>query len=136
MCFITPWGKFRYLHGPMGLAPMGDWFNFATDLVINGIEGLEKSVDDVLATCESAEEPRENFGHVSCKVQRTWGHSQQKEVQVFNNDKIWQHVLDTHGEDLVVRSDPDQLERLRSFPVPKTLADVQSLTGMINTFDR
>ena len=25
-CFITPWGKFHYLPGPMGLAPTGDWF--------------------------------------------------------------------------------------------------------------
>ena len=56
MCFITLWGMFRYLCGPMGLAPTGDWFIFNTDLVINGIDGLEKSVDDVLATCESAEE--------------------------------------------------------------------------------
>ena len=55
-CFITPWGKFRYLRGPMGLAPTGDWFCFATDLVTNGIPGLEKSVDDVLATCKSAED--------------------------------------------------------------------------------
>ena len=55
-CFITPWGEFQYLCGPIGLAPTGDWFNFATDLVTNGIDGLEKSVDDVLATCESAED--------------------------------------------------------------------------------
>ena len=40
----------------MGLVPMGDWFCFVTDLVTNGIPGLEKSVDDVLAVCESAEE--------------------------------------------------------------------------------
>ena len=39
-CFIMPWGKFWYLFGPMGMLPTGDWFNFATDLVTNGIEGL------------------------------------------------------------------------------------------------
>ena len=37
---------------------------------------------------------------------------------------------------MVVRPDPEKLERLRAFPVPKTPADVQSLIGIIKTFDR
>ena len=45
-------------------------------------------------------------------------------------------MLDTQGEDLVVRLVPDKLERLRSFPVPHSPADVQSLIGIIKTFDR
>ena len=45
-------------------------------------------------------------------------------------------MLDTQGEELVVRPDPEKLERLRAFPVPKPLADVQSLIGIIKTFDR
>ena len=45
------------------------------------------------------------------------------------------HVLDTQGEDLVVRPDPEKLERLRSFHLPKTLADIQSLNGIVKTFD-
>ena len=54
------------LHNSMGEVPLPPWAHgtgthgglgfFATDLVTNGILGLEKSVDDVLAACESAEE--------------------------------------------------------------------------------
>ena len=79
-CFITPWGKFRYLCRPMGLAPTGDWFCFATDLVTNGIPGLEKSVNDVLAACESAEDLENTLRTFLEKMQGTWHNSQQREV--------------------------------------------------------
>ena len=45
----------------MGLAPMGNWFNFATDLVTNRIKKLDKSVDHVLAAYESAEQLEETM---------------------------------------------------------------------------
>ena len=47
--FIFPMGKYRFKRGPMGLKPSGDFFNFITDKTISKIEGLQKSVDDVLA---------------------------------------------------------------------------------------
>ena len=46
------------------------------------------------------------------------------------------HILDTTGEELVVRPDPEKFERLRSFPSPKSKEDEQSLVGVIKTFDR
>ena len=45
-------------------------------------------------------------------------------------------MLDTQGEAWVVRPDPEKLERLRALLDSKTPADVQSLIGIIKTFDR
>ena len=50
MVFITPWGKYKYLQAPMGLAPSSDWFNAFTSVLVNGIEGMNKSIDDFLTT--------------------------------------------------------------------------------------
>ena len=69
-------------------------------------------------------------------MKRTRGYTQQKEVQMFNNDQIWgAHARYTGGE-LVIKPDPEKLERLRAFPKPQNPADVQSLIGIIKTFDR
>ena len=46
------------------------------------------------------------------------------------------HVLDTQGKELVIKPDPEKLERLRAFPRPQNPADVQSLIGIVKTFDR
>ena len=45
-------------------------------------------------------------------------------------------MLDTQGDELVIKPDPEKLEQLRTFPVPQNPADVQSLIGIIKTFDR
>ena len=135
-CFIMPWGKFRYLRGPMGLAPTGDWFNFATDLVINGIDGLEKSVDDVLSTCESAEELENTLIKFldRCKKHRVT--LSRKKFKCSTMIKYGGHMLDTQGKELVIKPDPEKLKRLRAFLKPKNPADVQSLIGILKTFNR
>ena len=46
--FITPWGRFRYTCLPMGLSPSGDIFNIRTQMMIEGVGGVHKSIDDVL----------------------------------------------------------------------------------------
>ena len=45
------------------------------------------------------------------------------------------HILDTTADELVVKPNPEKLERLCSFPSPNTKEDVQSLIGVIKTFD-
>ena len=57
--FITPWGKYKYLRAPMGLAPSSDWFNSFTSVLVNGIEGMIKWMDDFLGHAESLEKLEE-----------------------------------------------------------------------------
>ena len=46
--FITPWGMYRYTRLPMGLCPSGDIFNIKTQQMLKGVEGVHKSIDDLL----------------------------------------------------------------------------------------
>ena len=135
-CFITPWRKFRYLPGPMGLAPTGDWFCFATDLVTNGIEGLEKSVAYVLATCESAEELEKTLYTFLSRCKQHGVTLTRKKFKCSTMIKYGGHLLDTQGKELVIKPDPEKLEQLRAFLKPENAADVQSLIEIVKTFDR
>merc|ERR1711954_376046 len=135
-CFITPWGKFQYLREPMGLAPMGDWFCFATDLVTNRIPGLEKSVDNVLAACESAEDLENTLRTFLEKCKKHGITLSRKKFKCSTMIKYRGHVLDTQGNELVMKPDPEKLERLRAFPRPNDSKDIQSLIGVIKTFKR
>ena len=55
-CFITPYGKYRFLRAPMGLSPSGDWFNIGTGPLTVGMENVLKSVDDVLFQAETCKD--------------------------------------------------------------------------------
>lgn len=46
--FITPYGRFRYLRGPMGFAATGDAFCRRGDLALQGVMQCVKVVDDLL----------------------------------------------------------------------------------------
>lgn len=46
--FITPYGRFKYLRGPMGFAATGDAFCLSGDMALQGVPNCVKVVDDVL----------------------------------------------------------------------------------------
>ena len=46
--FITPYGRYQYLRGPMGFAATGDTFCLRGDAALHGISNCVKVVDDVL----------------------------------------------------------------------------------------
>ena len=47
--FITPWGRFKFLRGPMGLVSTGDEYCRRTDAALGHIPRLHRVVDDMLA---------------------------------------------------------------------------------------
>ena len=120
----------------MGLALTRDWFCFATDLVTNGIPGLEKSVDDVLAAYETAEELENTLRTFLEKCKKHGVTLSRKKFKCSTMIKYGGHVLDTQGNELVVKPDPEKLERLRAFPRPNDSKEIQSLIGVIKIFER
>ena len=104
--------------------------------MINGITGLEKSMDDVLATCESAEELEKTLDKFLARCKEHGVTLSRKKFKCSTMIKYGGHMLDTQGKELVIKPDPEKLERLRAFPKPENAADVQSLIGIVKTFDR
>ena len=51
--FITPFGKFRFLHRPMGYSDSGDAFNIATDPIVKDLERVRKSINNLLGQMET-----------------------------------------------------------------------------------
>jgi hypothetical protein len=48
-CFISPYGRFIHCRAPMGYIASGDAYNLRGDKALEGIEAVEKIVDDILA---------------------------------------------------------------------------------------
>ncbi|TRY81017.1 hypothetical protein TCAL_15520, partial [Tigriopus californicus] len=54
--FLLPWGKLRYLHGPMGLCSTNDIWCLLSDYVISGFPWAKKIVVDILVWASTLEE--------------------------------------------------------------------------------
>ena len=48
LTFITPFGRFRYLHAPQGYLAAGDAYTHRMDLITSNMEDLTRLVDDAL----------------------------------------------------------------------------------------
>ena len=61
----------QFTRAPMGLSPSGDYFNMKTDKVISGMDGVLKSVDDLLFQGENIEQLEERLDEffLRCKVE-------------------------------------------------------------------
>ena len=46
--FVTPFGRYRPTRAPFGLSSMPEIFNREMDRIIEGLEGVAKSMDDFL----------------------------------------------------------------------------------------
>ena len=54
--FSTPWGRFAYTRGTMGLAPAGDEYNRKTDVIFEVCSDFTKIVDDICCFGQSRAE--------------------------------------------------------------------------------
>ena len=85
------------------MAPTRDGFNYATELVINGIDDLEKYVDDVLAACESEEKLETTLDTFLARCE---GHGVTLSRKKINCSTIIMYdglILDTTANEMVVR---------------------------------
>ena len=88
------------------MTPTRDWFNFATDLVINGIYDIDKSVDDVLAACESEEKLEATLDTFLARYKEYVFMLSRKKFNCSTMIKYGGHILDTTEDEIIVRPDP------------------------------
>ena len=48
LCFITPWGRYRFLRSPHGFIGTGDKYNYEGDRILSGVQDTAKVVDDII----------------------------------------------------------------------------------------
>ena len=90
-------------------------------------------MDDMLATCESAEELENTLRTFLDSCKKHGVTLTRKKFKCSTMIKYGGHMLDTQGKELVIKPDPEKLERLRAFPRPQNASDMQSLIGIVKT---
>ena len=127
--FLTPFGRYMPLRGPMGLVSTGDEYCRRGDTAFQGIESSRKIVDDTLLYSKSF---REHVDHVRSVLERC-----RKHKITMNPDKFsfGQEKVEFCGFEVGrdgIRADPNKVKAIQSFPKPTNLTDLRSFFGLVN----
>ena len=126
--FLLPGGRYRFKRTPMGLSASGDLFCNATDTALNGIDGLQKLVDDILLM--APDEPT-LFKKIRTVLDRCRKHGitiSLKKLMIGSSVPFAGFIVSDKG----VQPDPERLRSIRDFPTPKNTTELRSFLGMAN----
>ena len=128
-CFITPWGRFKFLRCPMGCNASGDEYSGRGDAALGDIPNCVKIVDDILIVAPTY---REHLQRVTEILQRcddrgiTLNPTKFKFAQ--NEVKFCGYKVTSEG----YTTDDEKTRAIASFPRPDNITDLRSFMGLVN----
>lgn len=127
--FITPYGRFRYLRGPMGFSATGDAFCLRGDKALQGVMNCVKVVDDILLYDEDYLTHLQRLDNVLSKC-RTYGITLNADKFVLAAPTVTfcGYQLSKDG----VAADPEKVRAIAEFATPANLTDLRSFMGLVN----
>ena len=120
--FVTPWGRFKFLRGTMGLNATGDEYNRRSDEAVGDLPNTVKVVDDLLVYEETFEEHVERVRNM---LQRCREHQITLSSGIkfsFARERVaWAGNVIGPGE---ISPDPAKLEHITKFPTPTNITEM------------
>ena len=127
--FNTIFGKYRFLRILLGLNVSQDIFQRKIEEALRGLPNHGTTIDDILLWANSKDEMLKNLRLTLQRCQERSIKLNLEKCQLMVSEiKYFGHVISVNG----IKPDPQKIQGLRDFPIPKCKADIQSLLGMIN----
>jgi hypothetical protein len=128
-CFNTPFGCFKFLRLPFGLASASEKFQELTSKHFGGIKNVNVYFDDILIAGSTKEEHDTTLEEVLRKVRESNIKFNPKKVQFMKEKvKFLGFVFGSEG----VEPDKDRITSIIELKEPNNRKELQSFIGMIN----
>ena len=128
-CFITPWGRFKFVRCPMGCSASGDEYNRRGDAALGDIPNCVKIVDDILAVAQTY---RQHLQQVIEVLRRCDDRGITLNPQKFkfaqNEVKFCGYKITPAG----YTTDNEKARAIADFPRPENVTDLRSFMGLVN----
>nr|XP_029724122.1 uncharacterized protein K02A2.6-like [Aedes albopictus] len=127
LTFGTPWGRFSCLRLPFGLASAPEVFQNLISTLLEGIDGTDVSMDDILIYAETLEKLNDITGKVVDRL-RNAGLKLNPEKCLFAKKSVpyLGHIVSENG----LHPDNDKIDAIRRLKVPENKKQLQRLLGM------
>ena len=129
LCFITPWGRYKFLRGPQGFIGTGDKHNYEGDRILSGVQDTSKVVDDIITANITFPEHMERVIEVLQRC-REGGITLSPNKFKFAETEVKYvgYIVGREG----IKADPAKLKAIQDYPKPSNIHELRSFDGMIN----
>ncbi|CAB3999375.1 Retrovirus-related Pol poly from transposon [Paramuricea clavata] len=131
--FITPWGRYCFNVLPFGISSGSEKFQKYMCQILEGLDGVECNIDDVLVHGATQEE---HDGRLEAVLQRLVNANVTLNAEkcVFNvsSVKFLGQIVGADG----IKPDPEKIQAILEMPHPTNLHEVRSFLGMVNQFSK
>ena len=127
LVFSTPFGNFKYVRLPFGIASAPEIFQKAMNHILVGLPGVVCYLDDVLIFGKTKKEHDDHLERVMNRI-RKYGMKLNKEKCQFGlgEIKFLGHILNKDG----IKPDPAKQNAIREFKEPKSIQEARSFLGL------
>ena len=127
--FITPWGRYCFTRLPFGISSAPEHFQKAMQRILEGLDGVECQVDDILVFGETQEQHDKILIAVLERLADA-NVTLNLEKCKFSTDKVefMGHVIGKDG----VQIDPTKVEAVTQMGEPTDIAQLRRFLGMVN----
>ena len=127
--FITPWGRYCFNVLPYGISSGSEKFQKCMSRILEGLEGVECNIDDVLVHAPTIELHDYRLQKVLERLSEA-GVTLNIDKCTFRVPKIkfLGNVVSANG----IEVDPDKVAAVVNLPAPKNVHEVRVFLGMVN----
>lgn len=131
--FITPWGRFRFNVLPYGISSGSEKFQKNMNLILEGMDRVECSIDDVLVHGRNQREHDERLDAVLQRIDKA-GMTLNLDKCEFSKleVKFLGHVISAKG----IEADPEKIKAIVNLPPPGSVSEVRTFLGMVNQLSK
>ena len=119
----------------MGLALLGDWFNRFTAALVTGIDGMNISMHDFLATANSIEKLEDCLEKFLMKCEDLGVKISTKKFKTGSKVKFGGFLVTNRKGRVHIEADPGKLDKIRDFLRHNSKEDVASFIGLVKTLN-
>ena len=131
--FITPWGRFCFERLLYGILTGSEQFQKVMMEKLEGLEGVECQIDDILVHAENQDQHDQRLHAV---LKRLSDSNITLNLEKCEFSKTTVKVLDNVVSSEGIIPDPDKIEAIVNLPAPKNVSEVRSFLGMINQLSK
>ena len=125
--FITPFGRFCPTRGPFGLSSMQEIFNKRLDQIIEGLEGVVKSTEDILISGRNMEE---HDHRLRALLERLTVHGVTLNTKKCSFRQTKVEFLGHHISPTGIKPLSTKVDAITNFKVPENITELRRFFGM------
>lgn len=133
--FNTPYGHYEFLRMPFGLKNAPATFQRAMDSVLYGLQGERCFVylDDIVVFASSLQEHEQKLTEVFDRLRKHGLKVQPDKCEFLRKEVAYLgHIISNEG----VKPNPEKVQAVRDFPIPKSCKDIKSFLGLAGYYRR